>query len=137
LTALRSQLGLPLGAPIVICISRLHPQKGHDDLLTAWEQLTAVCSATYHLLIVGDGERRTAIAEAMSVRQINIHFLGQRGDVPDLLALSSLLVLPSLWEGLPNVVLEAMAAGLPVAIRQISNLLLTNDPVFCYSSFLR
>jgi glycosyltransferase involved in cell wall biosynthesis len=112
LTELRSELGLPLDAPVVICVSRLHRQKGHDDLLAAWKQVTAVHPSA-HLLIVGDGERRAELAK-MAAGQRHVHFTGQRNDAPDLLALSSLLVLPSLWEGLPNVVLEAMAAGLPV-----------------------
>jgi glycosyltransferase involved in cell wall biosynthesis len=109
---LRHDLSMSEAAPVVVCISRLHPQKGHDDLLRAWQQVTAVYPQTY-LLIVGDGERRSEL-ELMAAQQPHIYFTGQRNDVPQLLALSRLLVLPSLWEGLPNVVLEAMAAGLPV-----------------------
>ena len=111
-TPLNSELGLPPEAVVVICVSRLHPQKGHDDLLAAWRRVTAV-HPNAHLLIVGDGERRAELAK-LAAGQANTHFTGQRNDVPDLMALSDLLVLPSLWEGLPNVVLEAMGAGLPV-----------------------
>jgi glycosyltransferase involved in cell wall biosynthesis len=46
--------------------------------------------------------------------QERIHFLGHRRDVPELLAASDLLLLPSRWEGMPNVVMQAMAAGLPI-----------------------
>jgi glycosyltransferase involved in cell wall biosynthesis len=109
---LRHDFGLPPDAPVVICVSRLHPQKGHDDLLRAWQHVMAV-QLDVHLLIVGDGERRSEL-EGLATKQPHIHFTGQRHDVIHLLALSNLLVLPSLWEGLPNVVLEAMAAGLPV-----------------------
>jgi glycosyltransferase involved in cell wall biosynthesis len=109
---LRHNLGLPPTAAVAISVSRLHPQKGHADLLRAWQQVTAVYPDA-HLLIVGDGERRSEL-EKMAAKQPHIHFTGQRDDVPHLLAVSDLLVLPSLWEGLPNVVLEAMSAGLPV-----------------------
>lgn len=112
---LRSDLAIPPGSPVVICVSRLHPQKGHDDLLAAWQQVTAVYPRAY-LLIVGDGERRLELEEMVAKRPLlsQVRFSGQRTDIPDLLALSSLFVLPSLWEGLPNVILEAMAAELPV-----------------------
>jgi glycosyltransferase involved in cell wall biosynthesis len=112
LTQLRHDLALPEKAPVIICVSRLHPQKGHDYLLAAWSRVTAVYPQA-HLLIVGDGERRSQL-EQLAAGQPQIQFTGQRNDVPQLLALSDLFVLPSLWEGLPNVVLEAMAAGLPV-----------------------
>jgi glycosyltransferase involved in cell wall biosynthesis len=109
---LRHDFGLRSDAPVAICVSRLHPQKGHEDLLAAWRRVTAVYPHV-DLLIVGDGRRRSEL-ERLAARQSHVHFTGQRDDVAELLALSDLLILPSLWEGLPNVVLEAMAAGLPV-----------------------
>ena len=60
--------------------------------------------------------RRRAGAAGIAER---VHFAGWRTDVPEILAASSLLVLPSAWEGMPNVVLEAMASRLPVVATDV------------------
>jgi starch synthase (maltosyl-transferring) len=67
----------------------------------------------WHLALAGDGpdrERLAAVASAEPPLATHIHWLGRRDDVPSLLKTADVLVLPSLWEGMPNVVLEAMAA---------------------------
>ena len=79
---------------------------------------------THELHIVGDGPERASLlrrAETTSVSD-RIRFLGWRDDVPQLLAASHLLLLPSRWEGMPNVLLEAMAAGLPVVAAQVEGM---------------
>lgn len=96
---------------LILTPARLHPQKGHTYLLQAAAQ---VPNATF--LFAGDGPLRSALeAEA---RDLGVAgrciFLGERPDVPDLLAAADLFVLPSLFEGLPVSVLEAMAAERPV-----------------------
>ena len=63
-------------------------------------------------------ERLAADCEAAGIAD-RVHFVGWRPDVPELLAASDLLVLPSAWEGMPNVVLEAMASGLPVVASDV------------------
>ena len=114
-TVIRAQLNLPSTAPIVGTVGRLHPQKGLPYLLTAFREINAIYPNA-HLLVVGAGELR-AVLESQA-QQLGIShrviFTGNRQDIPDLLACVDIFVLPSLWEGLPNVVLEAMAAGLPV-----------------------
>ncbi len=108
--------GIPPGAPTLLFVGRLHRQKGVFDLLSAMLQLEAVEERNVHLLMVGDGPLRGE-AEAFvagSLIQSRVHWLGKRDDVASLMKSSTALVLPSLWEGMPNVVLEAMAAGLPV-----------------------
>jgi glycosyltransferase involved in cell wall biosynthesis len=67
-------------------------------------------------LIAGDGPLRNELEETAHAFQLDekVRFLGHRDDVPDLLAAADVLVLPSLYEGLPNVVLEAMRFGKPV-----------------------
>jgi len=101
---------------VVLTPARLHPQKGHTYLLQAAAQ---VPDATF--VLAGDGPLRTDLeAEA---RDLGVAgrcvFLGQRADVPALLAAADLFVLPSLFEGLPVSVLEAMAAERPVVATAI------------------
>ncbi|MCB8951686.1 MAG: glycosyltransferase [Ardenticatenales bacterium] len=114
-TRLRRVMHVPAFSPLIGVVGRLHPQKGHTYLLQA---LPAILQAIpdAHFLMIGDGELRQALAQ--EARQLGVarqvHWLGHRDDVPALLAGLDLFVLPSLWEGMPNVVLEAMAAGLPV-----------------------
>jgi glycosyltransferase involved in cell wall biosynthesis len=108
-------LGIPDGSRVIISVARLDEQKGIAFLLEAAE---TVCQddPNAHFLIAGDGPDRarlTAIAEQRGVTN-NVHFVGNRDDVSNMLAASDLFVLPSLWEGMPNALLEAMAAGLPV-----------------------
>jgi len=120
-TEVRSELGLADDAPVLICVGRLAPQKDHPTLLRALSKLPE--SVT--LLIVGgdpfgDGEARLkALTEQLGLGE-RARFLGIRHDVPDLLAASDLFVLPSLWEGLGLVFLEAMAVKLPVVASNVS-----------------
>jgi len=73
------------------------------------------------LLVVGRGPYRAGLERLVALAGIadRVHFLGFRDDVPQILARSRLLVLPSQWEGMPNVVLEAMASGLPVVATDV------------------
>ena len=111
----RAGLDLPPDAPLILFAGRLAPQKGVADLLDALDLLQHV-RPDVRTLIVGEGPLRSrleATADAYRLRQA-VRFLGHRDDVPRLLAASDLLVLPSHYEGLPNVVLEAMQARKPV-----------------------
>src|SRR4029077_12059691 len=69
-----------------------------------------------HFLLVGEGPQRSELEQLIRDKGLvgRMHLAGWRPDVPELLAAGTALVLSSLWEGLPNVILEAMAAGLPV-----------------------
>jgi glycosyltransferase involved in cell wall biosynthesis len=101
---------------VVLTPARLHPQKGHTYLLQAAVQ---VPGATF--VLAGDGPLRGELeAEAHNLGVAGrCVFLGQRDDVPALLAAADLFVLPSLFEGLPVSVLEAMAAERPVVATAI------------------
>ncbi len=115
--AVRRELGLPEDAPLILFAGRLAPQKGVDDLLAALDLLQHV-QPELRTIVVGDGPQRDLLAERIRAFRLDVdrrvQLLGHRDDVPRLLAASDLLVLPSLYEGLPNVVLEAMRFRKPV-----------------------
>jgi starch synthase (maltosyl-transferring) len=113
-------IGIPAGSPVLITIGRLDVQKGIDVLLAAVPEIIAQVPSA-HFLIVGDGPIRSALEQ--QARSLGIapylHWTGLRNDVPELLAAATALVLPSRWEGMPNVVLEALAAGRPVVATDV------------------
>ena len=115
----RGSLGLS-AAPLVLFVGRLDPQKAPFVLLEAFERLISR-HADWQLLFVGEGPLRSSMTEWVVEHRLNssVHFVGWRPDVPQLLKAADLLVLPSLWEGMPNIVLESMAAGLPVVVSRV------------------
>lgn len=115
----RSKLGLS-AAPLVLFVGRLDPQKDPFNLLEAFGRLLGR-HTDWQLLFVGDGTLKASIDEWVGHHGLGhrIRIAGWRPDVPDLLKAADLLVLPSLWEGMPNIVLEAMAAGLPVVVSRV------------------
>ena len=110
-----TSIGVGESRRVILSVGRLHPQKGMDWLLKTmpgvFERLPE-----HDLLIVGTGPDETRLRAQARDLQIDdrVHFAGWRDDVPRLMAASSQLVLTSRWEGMPNVVLEAMAAALPI-----------------------
>ena len=107
------------GAPqrTVLTVARLNKQKGLEYLIAAVPRLPS----DTQLLIAGEGPDREALeAQARELAVADrVMFLGHRSDVPDLLAACDVFVLPSLFEGLPVSVLEAMAAGKPIVATAI------------------
>jgi glycosyltransferase involved in cell wall biosynthesis len=118
--AARDALGVPRDAFLLICVAKLYEQKGHAVLLDAFERLQA--AEDVHLALVGDGPLRAELAERIrgSGQGARVHLAGIRDDIPSLLAASDAFVLPSLWEGLPMALLEAMASGLPVVASRVA-----------------
>ena len=112
----RAVIGIPDAAPLALCVSRLDVQKGLPDLLDAADQVI-LQRPDWHLALAGDGPSRTwllaQLAERPRLRE-NVHWLGHCDDIPGLLKSADVLVHASLWEGMPNAVLEAMAARRPV-----------------------
>lgn len=113
--ALAGELGLSSGSRVCLVVGRLHEEKGHAVLLQA---MPAILQSHPHtrLVVAGDGPHATVIrqlAERSGLRPAP-SFLGQRGDVPRLMALADVVVVPSLAESFGFVALEAMALGRPV-----------------------
>jgi glycosyltransferase involved in cell wall biosynthesis len=113
--SLRRELGIPRGSLVFGTIARLTEQKGHRYLLEALPEIVRKQPAAF-FVFAGDGPLRESLESRVSSLGIQKHvrFLGFRSDIPELMASFDAFVLPSLYEGLPNAVLEAMACGKPV-----------------------
>jgi glycosyltransferase involved in cell wall biosynthesis len=109
--SLRASLDIPPGVPVIGMIARLSQQKGTTYLLTAMEQIAREAPDVV-LVIAGDGAERPALEAQAAAAGLtgNVRFLGTRHDGAALLRLFDLFMLPSVWEGLPLAILEAMAA---------------------------
>jgi len=107
--------GEPIEPALIVNIGRLVEQKNHRLFLEAAALLTRE-GVSARFVIVGDGPLKTALQEEAHALGIGdrVAFAGERRDVESILRTASLLWLTSRWEGLPNVVLEAMACGVPV-----------------------
>lgn len=105
---------------VVCTIANLVEQKGHECLLRAIPFVLSKIGGV-HFVFAGDGPLRknlVKLSEGLGVAE-HVHFLGQREDVPVILASSDVMVLPSLWEGLPLVILEAFSMGKPVIVTDV------------------
>jgi glycosyltransferase involved in cell wall biosynthesis len=117
---LRDELHLASTDRLIVSIGNLYPVKGHQHLIDAMSLLTCR-HPTLHLAIAGRGD----LAEALTVRAHDhgcanrVHLLGLRSDVAALLAAADVFVLPSLSEGLPLALLEAMFAGRPIVASDV------------------
>lgn len=110
--AVRAELGLG-GEPVIIAVGRLDRNKNHALLVDALPRLPGAL-----LLLAGAGELRAMLAERARAAGVaaRVRFLGQRDDIPDLLAAADACAHPSLHEGLGLAVVEAQAAGVPCVI---------------------
>ncbi|MGY1638392.1 glycosyltransferase [Geodermatophilus sp. SYSU D00742] len=116
----RRELGLGPDAPVALCAARLVDQKRHDVLLRAWARVPEHCV----LLVAGDGPNRPALEALHAELGLGdrVRLLGNRTDVPRLLAAADVATLASDWEGLPVFVLEAMAAARPIVATEVDGL---------------
>jgi glycosyltransferase involved in cell wall biosynthesis len=115
--ALRERLGLSRTQKVILCIGRLSKEKAHADLISAFKLSCQTCSdLDCRLLIVGDGPERESLVAAAQASGLSDHiiFTGQVADVLPYYAIANVFALPSHSEGSPNVLLEAMAARVPV-----------------------
>jgi glycosyltransferase involved in cell wall biosynthesis len=119
---LREELGLGADARLVVAIGNLYAVKGHQYLIDALDLLSER-HPTLHVAIAGRGdleEPLRARARAYRLTQ-RVHLLGLRPDVPALMAAADVFVLPSLSEGLPLALLEAMFAGRTIVATDVGD----------------
>lgn len=117
---LREELRLAPMARLILCVGNLYPVKGHQHLIEALALLVPH-HPQLHAAIAGRGGLADALlarAAALGVAD-HLHLLGLRSDIPGLLADAELFVLPSLSEGLPMALLEAMFAGCPIVASDV------------------
>lgn len=116
----RQDLCLPEDSILIGCVGRLEKQKGQKYLIEAFSELVQQHPSAI-LLIVGDGAERKFLETLAKKLEVNnvVKFLGKRNDVPEILKLLDIFVLPSLYEGMSNALMEAMASGLPIITTNI------------------
>lgn len=115
-SAVRAEFGIRDDERVLLAVGTLEPRKGHSVLLQALGTLVrSGLTAPWRLIIAGgrggpehESLQRLVRAEGLDGR---VHIVTNRNDIPDLLALTDVFVMPSLWEGLPMALLEAMLAS--------------------------
>jgi glycosyltransferase involved in cell wall biosynthesis len=123
----REELGVKEGEVLILAVGNLDPRKGHIVLLRALHELAGRGrDRAWRLAIAGGrggpeqpGLEAFAAEHGMTDR---VHILKYRRDIPDLLAAADILAMPSLWEGLPLAILEAMLAGTAVVASETSGI---------------
>ncbi len=118
LATTRHELGIADGDSVFLMIAEFIPRKRHMDTVRAVETLAG---KDVHLLFAGDGRLEDSIVQEVSQRGLDdqIWFLGVRRDVPELMLISNAVILPSLQEGLPRVLLEALSMNIPIIATDI------------------
>ena len=118
--AKRQALGIPPDAPLLMTVAVLRKPKGIQYLIEALPAILEAQPETYYL-VVGDGEHKETLKELVQAHKLTkrVIFTGMRNDIPDLLAISDLFVLPTLGEALPTVLAEAMAAQKPIVVSEV------------------
>jgi len=119
--AVRASLGITNGDPVVAMIACFKPQKAPLDFIKA-ARLVLDEYKDAEFLLVGDGDLRPGIEALAAQLKIadKVHLAGWRKDIPQIMHSIDLLVLTSLWEGLPRVLPQAMAAGIPVVASDVN-----------------
>ena len=113
---IRSQIGIPQNKKIVLFAGRLERKKRVGFLLNAWEEVQKLRHGIDILLVVGDGSLRPELKKLSSKMAFNktVIFFGHSNLVSTIMQSADIFVLPSLSEGMANVLLESMATGLPI-----------------------
>jgi glycosyltransferase involved in cell wall biosynthesis len=119
---IRGEMAIPDGTAVIVSVGRLNVQKGFEYLLDSVARLKKTASRPFRVLIVGRGELEGKLeAHALKLGLDGfVDFLGFREDVHSVVAEADMFVLPSLWEGFPVALYEAMALGRAVVATDVS-----------------
>lgn len=115
---IRKKLGWDPDRKIAIHVAVFRPEKGYDLLFEALPQIQAALP-TFQIKLVGDDRLESALHDKASILGDAVEFMGQRMDVPELLAASDLLIQTSWSEALPTVLIEAGASSRPVVATNV------------------
>lgn len=120
---LRSKYGLSEGSIVLGCVGRLNAEKGHTLLLRAFKKLQQKIPHVF-LVIIGDGPLRKNLLDYVKVNDLHhrVIFAGFQKDMPSFYKMMDIFVLPSLTEGVPIALLEAMAMELPVVATSVGGM---------------
>jgi L-malate glycosyltransferase len=130
--AVRRELGISEDAIVLSVVGQLAPLKGQDDAIRALASLAATGSEVVLLLVgsvkfagagtrldnVGFGRDLYTLADDLDVAE-RVHFLGERSDVPDVLAATDVMLMPFWYDAFGRVAVEAMAMGVPVVASKV------------------
>ena len=118
--AIRREFGIAADAPLVVQLGRLAPAKRNDLLIDS----LATLPSAIQVIFAGDGPERAALEARVAARGLGtrVHFAGYRTDVLGFLSAADALAITSDHEGLPIVLLEAMAAGCPVVSTRVGEI---------------
>ncbi len=125
-----TEFGLPEDARVLLFAGRLHPQKGVEELVTRANALLSSLPK-YHLVVMGNGPLESRLRERTEAR---VHVVGWQSNVLAWMHRAEVLILPARYEGMPNVLLEAMAARLPFVAFDVDGVrqLLGDSPTASY-----
>jgi glycosyltransferase involved in cell wall biosynthesis len=120
-SALREELGLAPNAEIVLSVGRLSKEKGHADLVRAIAVVRRTYDSEVVLVIVGEGPERASLERLCARLNLTdvVKLVGYKDNVSPYYAAANVFVLPSYSEGSPNVLLEAMDAGVPIVATSV------------------
>jgi glycosyltransferase involved in cell wall biosynthesis/MoaA/NifB/PqqE/SkfB family radical SAM enzyme len=121
--AARARWGIADGDAVILNVSRLSPMKGLDNLMLAAPRVLQQ-HPNARFLLAGEGEERERLTSLRDHLRLagRVEFLGHVDDVPSLLAASDILCHPSIAEGLPNAIVEALASGTPVVASDVGGI---------------
>jgi glycosyltransferase involved in cell wall biosynthesis len=118
-----NEIGISDDGPFILHVGGFMPEKNHKGLIRIFSNLIQEIPNA-KLLLIGEGKLKTAIEALVSAMKLsqNVIFLGRRSDVQQIMSCCQVLVLPSLIEGLPGVILESFVNKLPVVAYNVGGI---------------